>query len=61
MVVMWTCGDVFKTLYFLFREAPIQFWICGCVQVTVDVLILLQVNIYRGNSEPQRVRPRRGD
>ncbi|RZC41014.1 PQ-loop repeat-containing protein 1 [Asbolus verrucosus] len=61
MVVMWTCGDIFKTLYFLFREAPIQFWICGSVQVAVDVLILLQVYIYRENTEPQRVRPHRGD
>ena len=58
---MWTCGDVFKTLYFLFREAPIQFWICGSVQVAVDVLILMQVYIYRGNTEPQRVRSHRGD
>ncbi|XP_063902395.1 solute carrier family 66 member 2 isoform X1 [Zophobas morio] len=61
MVIMWTCGDVFKTLYFLFREAPIQFWICGSVQVAVDVLILMQVYIYRGNTEPQRVRSHRGD
>ncbi|XP_044266704.1 solute carrier family 66 member 2 isoform X2 [Tribolium madens] len=61
MVIMWTCGDVFKTLYFLLREAPIQFWICGSVQVAVDVLILLQVYIYRGNTEPQRVRAHRGD
>ncbi|EFA04063.1 solute carrier family 66 member 2 isoform X2 [Tribolium castaneum] len=61
MVIMWTCGDIFKTLYFLLREAPIQFWICGSVQVAVDVLILLQVYIYRGNTEPQRDRAHRGD
>jgi hypothetical protein len=61
MVLMWTCGDIFKTLYFLFREAPVQFWICGSVQVAVDVLILLQVYIYRGNTDPQRVRLHRGD
>lgn len=61
MVMLWTCGDVFKTLYFFFREAPIQFWICGSVQVGVDVLILLQVYIYKGNTELQRKPMRRGD
>lgn len=61
MVLLWTCGDVFKTLYFFFREAPIQFWICGSVQVGVDVLILLQVYIYKGNTELQRKPMRRGD
>lgn len=61
MVVMWTCGDIFKTSYFLLREAPLQFWICGSIQVTVDLLILLQVFIYRGNVEPQRSSAHRGD
>ncbi|KAJ8975420.1 hypothetical protein NQ317_018929 [Molorchus minor] len=61
MVVMWTCGDIFKTLYFLLRNAPVQFWVCGSIQVTVDLLILLQVFLYRGNTEPQRVGPHRGD
>nr|CAI5819895.1 unnamed protein product [Callosobruchus analis] len=42
MVILWTCGDIFKTTYFLVREAPIQFWVCGSIQVTVDILILLQ-------------------
>lgn len=61
MVVMWTCGDIFKTLYFLFREAPLQFWVCGSIQVAVDVLILIQVYVYKGNTEPERLRPHRGD
>lgn len=34
MVIMWTLGDMFKTLYFLARSAPVQFWICGTLQVT---------------------------
>lgn len=43
MVVMWTCGDVFKTVYFVLREAPPQFWVCGSLQVFLDVVILFQV------------------
>ena len=33
MVVMWTCGDIFKTTYFVLRHTPPQFFICGSLQV----------------------------
>jgi len=48
MVMMWTCGDVFKTVYFISREAPIQFTICGCLQTGVDLAILTQIWWYGG-------------
>jgi hypothetical protein len=51
MVIMWTCGDVFKTTYFLLRSAPIQFTICGCLQIGVDLAILAQVWFYGGNGK----------
>ena len=47
MVLCWTSGDFFKTGYFLVRKAPEQFWLCGMLQVTVDIGILLQVAFYR--------------
>lgn len=47
MVAMWTCGDVFKTCYFILRSAPAQFWICGMLQVFIDISIFIQVFIYR--------------
>ncbi|KAL4235203.1 PQ-loop repeat-containing protein 1 [Mactra antiquata] len=47
MVAMWTCGDIFKTCYFILRQAPPQFWICGSIQVVIDISIFLQVYIYR--------------
>lgn len=46
MVMMWLSGDIFKTCYFLLRHSPAQFWVCGSMQVMVDVLILLQVLLY---------------
>lgn len=46
MVLMWTSGDTFKTVYFLLTEAPVQFWICGLLQVFVDFTILFQVYYY---------------
>ncbi|XP_053601530.1 solute carrier family 66 member 2 isoform X2 [Plodia interpunctella] len=60
MVIMWTCGDIFKTVYFILREAPTQFWVCGALQVTLDVVILFQVWLYRHNTAAAR-RTRRGD
>ncbi|XP_065828463.1 solute carrier family 66 member 2-like isoform X2 [Oscarella lobularis] len=32
MPLCWTVGDLFKTGYFLARQAPKQFWICGSIQ-----------------------------
>jgi len=50
MVVMWTAGDTFKTVYFLLRESPVQFWLCGGLQVSIDAFILVQVYWYRHSS-----------
>ncbi|XP_054476229.1 solute carrier family 66 member 2 [Anoplopoma fimbria] len=46
MVLLWTAGDVFKTTYFVTNESPAQFWVCGSVQIIIDVAILLQVLLY---------------
>ncbi|XP_076841600.1 solute carrier family 66 member 2 [Brachyhypopomus gauderio] len=46
MVILWTAGDIFKTTYFVLNESPAQFWVCGAVQILIDILILLQVAYY---------------
>ncbi|XP_064467303.1 solute carrier family 66 member 2-like isoform X2 [Ornithodoros turicata] len=46
MVVLWMCGDVFKTCYFVLRKAPLQFGLCGALQVMLDMAILGQVAWY---------------
>lgn len=46
MVLLWTAGDVFKTTYFVMNESPAQFWVCGFVQILIDVAILFQVLFY---------------
>lgn len=46
MVLLWTAGDVFKTTYFVLNDSPAQFWVCGSVQILIDVAILLQVLLY---------------
>ncbi|XP_061631060.1 solute carrier family 66 member 2 isoform X3 [Phyllopteryx taeniolatus] len=46
MVLLWMAGDVFKTSYFVMNQSPSQFRLCGCVQILIDVVILLQVLFY---------------
>ena len=47
MVVMWFCDDTFKTGYFIIKEAPVQFSVCGLLQVSIDIAILYQVMHYK--------------
>lgn len=57
MVLMWTSGDVFKTVYFIANHTPAQFWICGLLQVCMDIAILFQVWFYA--KYPQQVQPKK--
>nr|XP_020017775.1 PQ-loop repeat-containing protein 1 isoform X1 [Castor canadensis]XP_020017776.1 PQ-loop repeat-containing protein 1 isoform X1 [Castor canadensis]XP_020017777.1 PQ-loop repeat-containing protein 1 isoform X1 [Castor canadensis] len=55
MVLMWTSGDTFKTAYFLLNGAPLQFSVCGLLQVLVDLAILGQA--YAFARHPQKPVP----
>ncbi|CAO1349968.1 unnamed protein product [Diamesa hyperborea] len=59
MVIMWTVGDLYKTSYFIARRSPTQFWVCGLLQVTLDLAILFQVYLFRNNPAPRNTH--RGD
>lgn len=50
MVLMWLGGDTFKTGYFISNAVPYQFWLCGLLQITIDLLILFQVCVFRQNA-----------
>ena len=47
MVALWTIGDMFKTVYFIVKSAPLQFLLCGVIQITIDLLIGFQIFAYR--------------
>ena len=49
MIVAWFLGDGFKTFYFILEKQPAQFLMCGTIQLTVDVLILMQMFFYKEN------------
>lgn len=45
MVCLWLLGDIGKTVYFVVRHTPAQFWVCGLMQITIDVIIITQVGV----------------
>jgi len=51
---MWSCGDIFKTSYFVLRQAPTQFWLCGSAQVMLDFAIMMQVFYYSASQGVHR-------
>lgn len=61
MVAMWTLGDAFKTCYFIIREAPVQFEVCGTLQVMIDIAILAQVYLYQNSTGVHTRVPVRAD
>ncbi len=49
MIGTWFVGDFFKTLYYVTEHQPFQFTMCGAIQLTVDILIILQIIAYSKN------------
>lgn len=47
MIAIWLTGDSLKTLYFLQFKSPIQFVICGLIQMILDCVIIFQMNYYK--------------
>ena len=43
---MWTRVDLFKSLYFILKSSPTQFWVCEMLQVSIDLSVLYQVYHY---------------
>jgi len=50
MVLMMLIGDTFKTLYYVLRDTPAQFYMCSSLQSAIDVAILYQVCYYGSTS-----------
>ncbi|XP_053203426.1 solute carrier family 66 member 2-like [Panonychus citri] len=46
MVLLWTLGDSYKTGYFVIKQSPVQFVVCGLLQLTIDFLVALQILVY---------------
>ncbi|KAI8981860.1 PQ loop repeat-domain-containing protein, partial [Mycotypha africana] len=46
VLATWFLGDSFKLFYFIFTEAPLQFIICGSIQLFIDSLIVLEFILF---------------
>ncbi len=49
MVFLWFCGDFFKTIYFILNQQPVQFILGGTLSLTIDLLIVVQIVVYKNN------------
>lgn len=47
MIGTWFCGDFFKTLYFIVKTQPTQFIVGGVVQLSIDLLLVIQIMAFR--------------
>lgn len=46
MIYTWVIGDSIKTFYFVKTQSPFQLICCGIFQLTMDMVILLQIFLY---------------
>ncbi|XP_074603478.1 solute carrier family 66 member 2 isoform X2 [Brevipalpus obovatus] len=54
MVALWATGDIYKTIVFFFDEQISKpFVVCGVCQITIDLLIAVQVYFYGQNVHPK--------
>jgi uncharacterized protein with PQ loop repeat len=51
MVGSFLLGDTFRTYYYVTTKSPFQFILCGIMQVSINIILLLQIIYYkiRGN------------
>jgi len=54
LIGTWFLGDGYKTIFFIMKDLPFQFIMCGAFQLFVDVVIVLQMVIYSSNTRMQQ-------
>ncbi|CAO3648267.1 unnamed protein product [Mucor hiemalis] len=42
----WFLGDGFKLFYFIYKQAPLQFIICGAIQLSIDSIIVMEFILF---------------
>ena len=49
MIFMWLGGDIFKTIYYIYSNSPIQMIFCGFLVIFLDIILSFQIIIYSEN------------
>ena len=47
MIASFLLGDTFRTYYYVTTKSPFQFILCGFLQVTINIILMLQIFYYR--------------
>ena len=55
LIFAWFLGDFCKTIYFIANSQPAQFIFCGAIQLTVDLIILVQLIMYRKKDDSEEI------
>jgi len=54
LIASWVLGDTSKIYYYIMLNQPLQFTLCGALQLVVDFLIVGQIVLYKDNKPNQR-------
>ncbi|OBZ91115.1 PQ-loop repeat-containing protein 1 [Choanephora cucurbitarum] len=46
VLASWFCGDAFKLFYFIYTGSPLQFIVCGAIQISIDTCIVLECILF---------------
>ena len=47
MIVSFLFGDIFRTYYYISTKSPFQFILCGFMQVSINIILMLQIIYYK--------------
>ena len=51
MIALFFLGDASKTVFFIIKESPIQFIVCGSFQLMVDCILVFLLRYYRKETQ----------
>ena len=55
MVTSFLLGDSFRTYYYIYTQSPFQFILCGIMQVSINIILLLQIIYYKIRGNPAKI------
>lgn len=54
MVLMWMLGDTYKLAYFIINKQVLQFKACAIIQITIDLIIIVQILVFSHKQSTSR-------
>lgn len=47
MILSFLLGDMFRTYYYIATQSPFQFVLCGFLQVSINIILMIQIIYYK--------------